>query len=584
MVDIAILDFGGQYVFNIKRVLIEQGIDADIFPYDIKANDLKRKSVRGIILSGGPYSICDKDAPKVDPKILDLGIPILGICYGHQLLAQLIGGKVAKAEKCEYGFSILKINRSDILFEGLGKEEICWMSHSDEVIRLPKGAIVLASTEDCKIAAFKFKNFYGVQFHPEVSHTPKGYIILRNFAIKICKCKPKKWNIKEFIDKKIEEIRETVRNNYAICAVSGGIDSTVCAYLAYKALGNKLICVHVNTGLMRKNECEEVISNLRKLGLNVLYIDATNEFLNKLKNISNFDKKRKVIGNLFIKIFEKVAEKYKTKFFIQGTIAPDVIESSRGESKKRIGSKHGGLIKIHHNVGGLPKDMKLIKIEPLRELFKYQVRILAKYLNIPNYFVNRQPFPGPGLACRIIDDVTKEKLDIVREANYIVEKHLKKYRPSQYFAYLFNNRYKRNRDVEYLLKKEFDFNVISLKFFDDSIGVKGDERCIGKMVGLLFDKNDVYKLNYIDILKIQSKITGKFKDIVRVLLLINFGDGKYNIAIRAVNTLDFMTAIPTNIKIKDLMKLADEIKSIDKKIGCVCYDITTKPPATIEVV
>ncbi|HDJ89571.1 MAG TPA: glutamine-hydrolyzing GMP synthase, partial [Thermoprotei archaeon] len=553
--DIAILDFGGQYVFNIKRCLLEQGFKATILPFNIPAKKLR--NFKGIILSGGPYSVYDRNAPTIDEKILRLGKPILGICYGHQLLAKMLGGKVERGIG-EYGFSEIRVlNKDSILFREWSDREICWMSHSDSVVEMPEEVEVLASTDSCKYASFHIDNFYGVQFHPEVSHTPKGYIILRNFAANICGARKTQWNVEGFIEKSMDDIRKYIGDEKAIIAVSGGVDSTTLAVLANKVLGDRLICIHIDTGLMRKHESKRVIKILRKLGLNVIYIDSREDFLHKLVNVIDSDERRKIIGKIFIEKFEEVARKYGVKWLLQGTIAPDVIESSRGSVLKRRGSKHGGLIKIHHNVAGLPENMKLNILEPFKQLFKYQVKVLAKRLGLPKEIVERQPFPGPGLGCRIVGKITFKRLEILREITEIVEKSLNGIGSSQYFAYLVDG-----------IEKPFKSNILDKRlniykaFYlkGDFIGVKGDERIIGKAIGIFSPK--FRNMKYIDLLRLQSKVTGQYRDICRVIVFLKMFE-KYSeeigIVIRAIDTIDFMTAIPSKINFSLLEEISNNI-------------------------
>jgi GMP synthase (glutamine-hydrolysing) len=588
-----IIDFGGQYVFNIKRNLLESGIEAKILSYDTDAKQIENLGAKGIILSGGPYSVYDKDAPNIDKSIIDMGIPILGLCYGHQTMAYVLGGKVKRGKVGEYGFSEVDIDNKNPLFKGLKNKEICWMSHGDTVIELSEGFKIIGSTIDCEIAAYSYKNkLFGLQFHPEVSHTPNGYKIIENFAFDICDCKKKGWDVKHFIDKSISEIKNKVKDEKVIIAVSGGVDSTTLAVLANKAIGKNLVCVHVDTGLMRKNESKRVVNLLKKMGLNVILVDATERYLEELKNALTSDEKRKIIGRIFIKEFEKVAKRENAKWLIQGTIAPDVIESTRGEAKKKTDRGHGGLIKIHHNVAGLPSGMKLKLIEPISTLFKYQVRILSRELGLPPEISERQPFPGPGLGCRITGQITKGKLDILRDNTVIVEGELEKYKPSQYFAALINNSIiKSNSKINEICKKYFKggYKIENFVFEDDTIGVKGDERHIGKIVGLSIFKDGKLGWNDIswtDILKLQTEITGAVREISRVVVILtkDFVKNKdLGIIIRSVDTTDFMTAVPTQIDFNHLKKIKEKIND-STLIKFVGYEITTKPAGTVELI
>lgn len=417
---IIVLDFGGQYTHLIARRVRELRVYSEILPYYVTTEEIIKYNPKGIILSGGPSSVYVKDAPKPDPRIFNLGIPILGICYGHQLIAQMMGGTVSKGVKGEYGKSVLKIVNKDEIFEGLNDEEVVWMSHKDQVTRLPDDFIVLAHTEVTPIAAFKHKKLpiYGVQFHPEVIHTKNGKKIFKNFLFKVCKCKGL-WNPLKEVDRIINEIKEKVGDDKVLCAVSGGVDSLTTLYILKRAIGNNVIAVFVNHGLLRKNEEKEVLNLLRDLGVKYVYIDATERFLSKLKGVKNPELKRKIIGEEFIRIFEEVAKKLGVKWLAQGTIYPDRIESGR------VGHR-SSVIKSHHNVGGLPRDIKLKLIEPLKDFYKDEVREIAKMLGVPEKVIKRHPFPGPGLAVRIIGEVTKDKLRIVREASAIVEEELKK--------------------------------------------------------------------------------------------------------------------------------------------------------------
>ncbi len=580
MVDIAILDFGGQYVFNIKRTLLELGYNTEIIPFDISVNVLKNENVKGIILSGGPYSIYIENAPKISEEILELNVPILGICYGHQLLIKMLGGEIKRSETGEFGFTILHIDNSDDpLFKGLGKTEICWMSHKDVAIKLPKNACILAHTEISKIAAFRYKNIYGVQFHPEVFQTPKGYVILNNFA-KICNLRKREWDVKSFIKKAVNEIRSKVGDEKAIIAVSGGVDSTTLAVLAKDALKDNLVAVHVDTGLMRKNESKKVVDYLKKLGLNLVFTDISDKVFSELQGVISSDKKRRIIGRIFIEEFTRIADKIGAKWLLQGTIAPDVIESTRGQSDKRKGRKHGGTIKLHHNVGGLPKDIRLNILEPFRDLFKYQVRVIARELGIDEKLVRRQPFPGPGLGCRITGEITRSKVKILQEITEIVEKELQIYDPSQYFAALISSNL--NKFDSKLIKNFLD-DAIAFLSSDKAIGVKGDERIIGKIL-LIYSKKWSTK-KWIDILQFQNNVTGKYDEICRVVALFDEPlKGEYGIVIRAVDTLDFMTAIPTKVDFQHIEKIGREIKKKFNEISFVGYEITSKPAGTIELI
>ncbi|RLG60489.1 GMP synthase (glutamine-hydrolyzing), partial [Candidatus Geothermarchaeota archaeon] len=422
MEKIVVLDFGGQYTHLIARRVRELGVYSEIFPFHKPIKDLKEKSLRGLILSGGPKSVLDADAPLCSKGIFELGVPVLGICYGHQLIAHLLGGKVSKGRKREYGKTELMILKENDLFLGLEKRQIVWMSHFDQVLDLPNQFEALASTENTKIAAFKhkFKPIYGVQFHPEVKHTVNGRKMLKNFLYGICGCKGG-WRPESIIERAVKEIsREVGQNEAVICALSGGVDSLTTAVIVNKAVGDRLICIFVDHGLLRKKEAERILKTLKEMKLNVRYVDAKKRFLNRIKGISDPEEKRKVIGEEFIKIFEEEAGKIKNvKWLAQGTIYPDRVESGMvGVGTSRI--------KSHHNVGGLPERMNLKLIEPLKDLYKDEVREVARMLGLPSEIVNRHPFPGPGLAVRIIGEVTPEKLRICKETDAILEEELKK--------------------------------------------------------------------------------------------------------------------------------------------------------------
>ena len=505
--EILIIDFGGQYNQLIARRVREKNVFCEVVPCTISIDKIKEKNPKGIIFTGGPSSIYADDAPKCDERVFDLGIPVLGICYGMQFMAYTLGGKVKRATKREYGQIEVEINNTSKLFDGLNNPNVCLMSHTDFVDELPEGFENIASTNTCKNAAMenKEKNFYGVQFHPEVNHTENGDKIIENFVINICKCSGS-WKMDLFAKTTIEFLKDKIGDKKALCALSGGVDSSVAAVLLSKAIGKNLTCIFVDHGLLRKNEAEEVEEIFtKKFDVNFIKVDAKYRFLNKLKNITSPEQKRKIIGEEFIRVFEEEAKKIGTvDYLVQGTIYPDVIESGLGKSS---------VIKSHHNVGGLPDyvDFKEI-VEPLRDLFKDEVRKVGKEIGLPDYLVNRQPFPGPGLAIRIIGDITEEKLDILKDADYIFREEIAKNNMekelSQYFAVLTDTK---------------------------SVGVMGDERT--------YD---------------------------------------YLIALRAVVTDDFMTAkfakIPYNILEIISKRIVNEVEHVNR----IVYDITSKPPATIE--
>jgi len=507
---ILVLDFGSQTTQLIARRIRELGVYSEIKSCFCSLEEVKTFSPKGIIFSGGPSSVYDEDAPKVDPKIFELGIPILGICYGAQLISFVLGGKVERSEKREFGPAYIEVIDEDDILLGLskGKTYKVWMSHSDRIEELPPGFKVIAKTEHSPYAAIfdPSKKIYGVQFHPEVAHTTIGKDVLKNFVFTVCKCKAE-WNMPSFIDKVVEEIRNLVKpEEKVICALSGGIDSTITAILVHKAIGDRLIPIFVNNGVLRKNEPEEVLSLMKELGLKVDYVDASELFLSRLKGVVDPEKKRKVIGNTFIEVFEKEAKRFEgVKWLAQGTLYPDVIESTsfRGPS---------ATIKTHHNVGGLPERMNLKLIEPLRELFKDEVRKIAQVLGLPKHITWRQPFPGPGLAIRILGEVTEEKLRILREADAIVQEEMLNsgwyYKVWQSFAVL-----------------------VPVK----TVGVMGDYRTY-----------------------------------------------EYVVAIRCVESQDAMTADWVKLPYELLERLSNRIINEVKGVNRVVYDISSKPPATIE--
>ena len=423
---ILIIDFGSQFTQLIARRVRELGVFSEIVSHKkIKITQIAKDNIAGIILSGGPLNVYENDKFKFDKKILKLRIPILGICFGHQILSKLLGGKVKKSKHREFGLATINKVSNSILtknFFNNNNTSDVWMSHADQVSKMPKNFKVIASTKNSKLTIIENikDNFYGVQFHPEVTHTNKGKILLRNFVFLICKIK-RNWSSKDQKLKLINEIKEQVGNNKVICGLSGGVDSSVVAQLLSKAIGKNLTCIFVNNGLLRKNEEKQVVNTFKKkLKINLIYVNAEKEFIRKLTNISDPEKKRKIIGNLFIKIFERYAKKIKNvKFLAQGTLYPDLIES------KSVTGSQTSKIKSHHNVGGLPKKMKLKLVEPLKFLFKDEVRKLGLELNLSNDIISRHPFPGPGLAIRMPGIITNEKIKILKEADFYFIKALR---------------------------------------------------------------------------------------------------------------------------------------------------------------
>jgi len=505
---ILVLDFGSQYTQLIARRVRESKVYSEIFPYNVPIEKIIGFCPKGIILSGGPSSIYDSGAPVPDLRIFELGIPVLGICYGMQLMAYCLGGRVAKARKREYGKAELIIDHSTDIFGGIPKKTVVWMSHGDRIERNPSHFKAIAHSDNSPVAAMasKEKRFYALQFHPEVAHTPMGQKILRNFIFKICGCRPV-WTMKSFIETTTKEIRERVGNKKVVCGISGGVDSTVTAVLVHRAIAKQLTCIFVDNGVLRAGEARKVKETLKKhFRMNVDYVEASATFLKKLKDVTDPEKKRKIIGNEFIRVFEEEAKKIKgVEFLAQGTLYPDVIESVSFKGPSAT-------IKSHHNVGGLLKRMKLKLIEPLRELFKDEVRVLGKDLDIPEEIINRHPFPGPGLAIRIIGEVTREMCDILRKADTIVLDEIK------------------NAGLYAKLWQAFAV-LLPVK----SVGVMGDERTYENVI-----------------------------------------------AVRAVNSLDGMTAdwarIPYDVMGRISNRIINEVRGVNR----VVYDISSKPPSTIE--
>ena len=507
---ILILDFGSQYTQLIARRVRELGVYSEIQPFNYSLDRIKEFVPKGIILSGGPASVMAEGAPHCDKEIFSLGVPILGICYGLQLMAFLLGGEVEKGAKREYGPAMIRILKKTPLFEGFPPElEVkVWMSHGDRVTKLPPKFSVLAASDNSPVAAMgdEERRFYGVQFHPEVVHTPQGKEILSNFLFHICKCEAD-WSMGSFIEQTIPKLRERVGESNVVCALSGGVDSSVVALLLHRAIGNKLHAIFVNNGLLRAGEAEEVQEVFTKqFPLNFHYVDASGLFLERLKGVTDPEEKRKIIGNLFIDIFEQEARKIgNVDFLAQGTLYPDVIESISFKGP-------AAMIKSHHNVGALPERMQLKLIEPLRELFKDEVRVLGKELGLPEFIIKRQPFPGPGLAIRIIGEITPERLEILRAADKIVLEEMSR-------AELYD--------------KVWQSFAVLLPI--KTVGVMGDERTY-----------------------------------------------EHVIALRVVESLDGMTADWVRLPYELLGRISNRIINEVMGVNRVVYDISSKPPSTIE--
>lgn len=503
---IIILDFGSQYNQLIGRRIREMEVYSEIVPFNTPLDEILAKKPAGIILSGGPSSVNAPDAHLVEKELFDSGIPILGICYGMQLTAHLLGGKVSKGVKGEYGKSELEIVRSNPLFTGVARKSTVWMSHFDEVEEVPEGFEISGRSGVIAAMANEKKNIFAIQFHPEVTHTEEGAKMLENFVLNICKAE-KNWKLTGYIDRTIAEIREKVGDEKVILGLSGGVDSSVAAVLIHKAIGDQLQCIFVDTGLLRKDEGKKVMENYGEhFHMNIDIVDASERFLSKLKGVSDPEEKRKIIGKEFVAVFDEESHKFQgAKFLAQGTIYPDVIESQSVKGPSAV-------IKSHHNVGGLPEEMKLQLLEPLRELFKDEVRKVGEELGIPHHLVYRHPFPGPGLGIRVLGEVDAEKVKILQEADDI------------FIQELYANK---------LYDKVSQAFVVLLPV--KSVGVMGDERTY-----------------------------------------------EYTAVVRSANTIDFMTATFSKLPWEFLENVSNRIINEVRGINRVAYDISSKPPATIE--
>ncbi|NWL89638.1 GMP synthase (glutamine-hydrolyzing) [Paenibacillus sp. 79R4] len=503
---IVVLDFGGQYNQLIARRIRDLGVYSELLPYNTPVGRLRELAPKGIVFSGGPASVYAEDAPHIDPAIYDIGVPIFGICYGMQLMAQQLGGKVERANKREYGKSEVDFDPNLALVKGLDTKQTLWMSHGDHVTQMPEGFTLGGWTGSAPIAAFvnKERELYGVQFHPEVRHSLHGNEMIKNFLYEVCKCEGN-WSMETFIEDTIRDIRNQVGDKKVLCALSGGVDSSVVAMLIHKAIGDQLTCMFIDHGLLRKGEAESVMETfVGKFDMKVVKIDARERFLSKLAGVDDPEKKRKIIGNEFIYVFDEESSKFDDfRFLAQGTLYTDIVES---------GTATAQTIKSHHNVGGLPEDMKFELVEPLKALFKDEVRKVGEECGLPKEIVWRQPFPGPGLAIRVLSDVTEDKLKIVRDSDYILREEIANAGLDreiwQYFTALPNMK---------------------------SVGVMGDERTYS-----------------------------------------------YTVGIRAVTSIDGMTAdwarIPWDVLEKISVRIVNEVENVNR----VVYDITSKPPATIE--
>ena len=504
---VIVLDFGGQYNQLVARRVRECNVYCEIYSYKTDIEKIKAMNPKGIILTGGPNSCYEPDSPTYTDELFKLGIPVLGLCYGAQLMSHVLGGKVERADVREYGKTEVFIDKKDSkIFQGVSAQTTCWMSHFDYISKVAPGFEISAHTADCPVAAAEneAEKLYAIQFHPEVLHTAEGTKMINNFVKNVCGCKGD-WKMDAFVENTIKEIREKVGDGKVLLALSGGVDSSVVAAMLIKAIGQQLVCVHVNHGLMRKNESESVVEVFRnQLHANLIYVDATERFLGKLENVSDPEEKRKIIGGEFIRVFEEEARKLEGIDFLgQGTIYPDIIES---------GTKTAKMVKSHHNVGGLPEDLQFELVEPLKQLFKDEVRACGIELGLPAEMVYRQPFPGPGLGVRCLGAITRDRLEAVRESDAILREEFAK---------------------AGLDKKVWQYFTVVPDF--KSVGMKNHARCF-----------------------------------------------EYMVIIRAINTIDAMTASIEHVDWEILDRITNRILAEVENVNRVCYDMSPKPPATIE--